>query len=150
VFSDGAESDIVRSGTVVDGLRVRQIVPPSEDRDFQKLLKNVRSGGAPIYVVAVDTDLNPGRAYLGPNADLKQIRARMEQLADVSGGRIVFPRESPEVVPFFLQIGRDLGISYSLGFTPQKSKTSGSHRIEIRVLKGHYTVHQSRDSYSAN
>jgi len=150
VFSDGVESNVERRAVDVGGVKVRQIVPPSEDGEFQKLLKTVRSSGAPIYVVAVDTDLNPGAEYNGSDFDLKQSRGRLEELARNSGGRVAFPREAKDVVPLFLQIGKDLGVSYSLAFTPARSKAGASHKIEIRARGPEYHVHQTRDTYTTN
>jgi len=147
VFSDGADSDMDRKTVKIDGINVRRIVPPQEDGEFQKLLKTVRESSIPFYFVAVDTDLNPGKEYAGPLPDLQQIRARLEQIALTSGGRIVYPQSPGEVVPIILQIGRDLGISYSLGFTP--ANDSSSHKFEIRARAEGYTVIQSKTTYLA-
>lgn len=150
VFSDGHDSNVARKDVMVDGLKMRRVVPPSEDRDFQRVLKIARESAAPFYFVAVDTDLNPGKDYGGPTPDLQQVRARMELLADQTGGRIVFPKEPKDVVPLFLQIGRELGISYSLAFAPPKTKDSKPHKIEIKVRGEDYKVQQSRNSYVIN
>lgn len=147
VFTDGRESDVTRKGVKVNGTEVRRVVPPIEDRAFQNILKDARASGAPFYFVAVDTDINPGKEFGGAVPDLQQFRARMEVLADETGGRAVFPKQPTDVVPFFLKIGSELGISYSLGFSPAKSGDSKPHKIEIRVRGKDYTVHQSRDSY---
>jgi len=151
VFSDGRESNIVRKQVKVDGVKVRRIVPPEEDGDFQKILKGARELGAPFYFVAVDTDLNPGVDYGGPVEDLKQIRARLGRMADTTGGSVVFPNQSREVVEFFLQISHDLAITYSTSFTPVRIKDGKVHRIEIRVRgEEGYRVKQSRNAYLVN
>jgi len=150
VFSDGFHTDVARKDMLVNGNRVRRVVPPAEDRDFQRILKRVRESGATFYFVAVDTDRNPGREYAGPIPDLQQIRARMELLADASGGRIVFPKETSDVVPLFLQIGRELGTAYSLAYTPSHPKDGNYHSIEIRVRGEGYQVQQSRKGYTGN
>jgi VWFA-related protein len=150
VFSDGQDSKVARKESEIDGVRVRRITPPLEDRDFIRTLRTVRHGRASLYFVAVDTDLNPGPDYAGSIPDLQQVRARMELLASASGGRIVFPNKTAEVVPLFLQIGRDLGTSYSLAFAPSKSKDSKPHHIEIRARNPEYVIHQSRETYTNN
>jgi Ca-activated chloride channel family protein len=147
VFTDGRESDVARKGVKVNGTEVRRVVPPAEDRAFQNVLKQARDSRAAFYFVAVDTDINPGREYGGAIPDLQQFRARMEVMADETGGRAVFPKQPTDVVPFFLKIGSELGISYSVGFSPAKNSDSKPHRIEVRVRGREYTVHQSRDSY---
>lgn len=147
VFSDGQDSNVARKDVMVDGLKMRRVVPPSDDREFQKVLKIAKESSTPFYFVAVDTDINPGKDYAGPTPDLQQIRARMEQMSDQTGGRIVFPKEARDVVPLFLQIGRELGISYSMAFTPSATRDNKPHKIEVRVPGEDYKVHQSRDSY---
>ena len=151
VFSDGGDSDVARKEVTVNGLKVRRVVPPEDDREFQKVLKSARDSGAQFYFVAVDTDLNPGPEYGGPIADLQQIRARMELLARSTGGRIVFPVMPGDTGELFRDIRQDLGIAYSLDFAPTKSKDGTPRKIEIRVRgEDHYQVHQSRDSYIVN
>src|SRR6516165_6703487 len=103
-FTDGQESDVARKEVSVNGLKVRRVVPPEDDREFQKILKTTRASNALFYFVAVDTDLNPGPEYNGPVADLKQIRARMELLARSTGGRIVFPEMPGDTGDFLRDI----------------------------------------------
>jgi len=151
VFSDGRESNIERKQVNADGVKVRRIVPPEEDGEFQKVLKGARELGAPFYFVAVDTDLNPGVEYGGPVEDLQQIRARLNRMADDTGGSVVFPNQPREVVDFFLQISRDLAISYSTSFTPVRIKDGIIHKIEIRPRgEEGYRVRQSRNAYLVN
>jgi VWFA-related protein len=153
VFTDGRESDVARKEVLDGGVKVRRVVPPEEDREFQKVLKAARESGAAYYFVAVDTDLNPGKEYGGPIPDLQQFRARMEQLAHDTGGSVVLPKTSADVLPLILEIGNELGVSYSLDFAPTKNndKTPHKHKIEIRVRgENNFHVHQSRDFYIAN
>jgi hypothetical protein len=100
--------------------------------------------------VAVDTDLNPGLEYAGPVPDLQQVRARLELLANGSGGKIVYPKSTKDVVPLFLDIGRELGSAYSLAYTPLRAKDGKYHTIDVRVHGENYKVEQSRKGYTAN
>jgi VWFA-related protein len=147
VLSDGADSDMARKTVKIDGFNLRRIVPPEEDREFQKLLKTVRESNISFNFVAVNTDKNPGKDYNGPVPDLQQIRARMEMLALATGGRISYPISTGEVAPMIHQIGQDLGISYSLAFSPANDKDKGSHQFEIRTRTGGYTVSQNKTTY---
>ena len=75
---------------------------------------------------------------------------RIEQLAKVSGGRVVFPRNPGDVVPMYEQIGKELGTSYSLGYAPEVPLDDGKHhKIEVRLKNRNLKVRQSRDGYSA-
>jgi VWFA-related protein len=150
VFSNGYQTEIHRQETQVNGIHVQRIVPPAKDGEFQKILKLAREGSTPFYFIAVDTDFNPGNQNTGPVQDLQQLRARVEQLAEESGGRIAFPRESSEVVPLFLQIGRELVASYSLSFTPQNNRDGNYHTIDVQVRGDNYHVQPARKGYTAN
>jgi len=150
VFSDGFQTDVARREVAVNGTRTMRVIPPKDDHDFQRVATRVRQAGSPFYFIAVDTDLNPGPSYAGPVPDLQQIRARLEQLADESGGQIVFPKNTQDVVPLFLQIARELGTSYSLAYTPSHPRDGKFHSVEVRVRGGNYQVHQSRKGYTGN
>jgi Ca-activated chloride channel family protein len=150
VFSDGFHTEVARKEMAVNGVRAMRVISPKDDHEFQRVATRVRQAGSPFYFIAVDTDLNPGPSYAGPVPDLQQIRARLEQLADESGGRIVFPKNAQDVVPLFVQITRELGTSYSLAYTPSHAHDGKLHGVEVRVRGGNYQVHQSRKTYTGN
>src|SRR6202008_2451601 len=127
VFSDGRDTSLYR--LTVDLNRAPQM---AEDRNFQKVIREVRELETPMYFVALNTDRNldigngGGNDYLMlrriyPRSTvardfLAQARERMEQMADVSGGRIYFPDKLEDVAPLYEQISRELGTSYSIGY----------------------------------
>ena len=150
VFSNGYQTEMPHEVKQVNGMNMQHIVPPAKDSEFQRILKIVHDGGTPYYFIAVDTDFNPGNHYSGQVQDLQQLRTRVDQLAEVSGGRIVYPRESSDVVPLFLQIGRDLGASYSMAFTPQHVRDGNYHSIDVRVQDENNHVQLARKGYTAN
>jgi hypothetical protein len=74
----------------------------------------------------------------------------MEQLAEASGGGIVFPMQPGDVIPMYEEIGRELGTSYSLGYAPPNTTPGGKrHKIEVRLRPQHLKLKQSRDGYTA-
>jgi hypothetical protein len=95
-------------------------------------------------------DLFPGTQYT-PLAvfNLQQVRSRMEQIAQVSGGRIVFSQRNSDTGSLFENITRDLGTSYSMSFTPTSEIDGRFHQIKVRVRGGGMQVRQSRDGYVA-
>jgi hypothetical protein len=73
----------------------------------------------------------------------------MEQLADVSGGRVVFPKTDEDVIPMYEQIGRELETSYSLGYVSSNvGKESRFRAIEVRLRDATLRVRQSRSGYA--
>jgi VWFA-related protein len=159
VMTDGRDTSFFK-----DIVNRRKIVGIEEDRDFQRVLQSVKKRGIPFYFIALNTDLN--RA-LTPNdqeyvslgiqlgtatADqyLVAVRQRLERLAEATGGRILYPRTLQEVAPLYEAIGRDLGMSYRIGYAPKNRTPDGkSHRVEVRVRREGVKVTQSRDRYVA-
>ena len=154
VLTDGVHNGIPVQRNPV-GIFNRR-VDADDDGGFQKVLRAVRASDAVLYFVAVNTDLNPagigGGGRYDPEElyDMLQVRSRMEQLAQVSGGRMTYPKEPADVVPLFEQIGQELGTSYGLGYEPPDSKKDGTYRkIEVRLNDKNLRVQQSRTGYEA-
>jgi len=156
VLTDGVHNGIPVQRTGSSGGAPRW-VDAEDDSGFQKVLRAVKASDVVLYFVAVNTDLNPApvsspRGRYNPDDlyDKLQVRSRMELLAEVSGGKLVYPREPGDVVPLFEEIGRELGTSYGLGYPAPSSGKEGSYRkIEVRVRDKTLKVHQSRVGYEA-
>ena len=133
----------------VGGRGVSRPVDGANDSGFQKVLQAVQASRASFYFVAIDTDLNP-RAGTPVNMiyTLQQVRARMEQLAEVSGGSIAFPKTDEDVIPMYEQIAHGMETSYSLSYVSSNTEREGrSHNIEVRLRDANLRVRQSRTSY---
>jgi len=147
VLTDGIHEGIPTKMVRVAGERVQQYISPEEDREFQRILRTVWQSRAPFYFVAVSPSPRtlsrlPGAASPGP--------PRMQALAEISGGRVVFPKTPEDVIPLYERIARDLGTAYSLGYTPASPENDGRYRrIEVQVRDRNYRVSQSRDGYYA-
>ncbi|MBI2150489.1 MAG: VWA domain-containing protein [Acidobacteria bacterium] len=160
VLTDGRDTSLY-----LELARSNRLLDSPADRLFQKALKAARETRIPVYFVAVNTDKN-----LEPNAQrdeyqnlhilfpktempqryLTQVRTRMEELAEVSGGRILFPSRIEEIVPLYQQIGRELGMSYSLAYVSSNPAANGSfRRIEVRLRDSSLRITQSRSGYYA-
>jgi Ca-activated chloride channel family protein len=156
VLTDGGHSRIPYQRLRPDDTRPSRYVDAEDDGDFQKVLRAVKGSDVVLYFVAVSTDLNPDPGGVVRGFDptdiynLQQVRARMELLAEESGGRLAFPRDPQDVIPLFEQIGQELGTSYGLGYLPVNSKKDGTYRkIEVRVRDKSLQVRQSRSGYEA-
>jgi VWFA-related protein len=158
VMTDGRDTSMFD-----DVVRLGKIVAVDADKDFQKLLKSVAKQSIPTYFIAMNTDRNrdstaldfehgalegaSGRAF----ADnyLVAVRSRMERLAEATGGKVLYPKTIADVVPLYDAVGRDLGYSYSMGYSSNNKSNDGKpRRIEVRVRKNGLKVTQSRDSYT--
>jgi Ca-activated chloride channel family protein len=161
VLTDGRDTSFFK-----DVVNRNRVLDSGQERPFQTVLKAARTERIPIYVIAFNTDKNlqpnisGGDEYrrlrtLFPESDvpkryLAAVRQRMEQLAEVSGGRVLFPEALEDIVPLYQQVGRELGTSYSLGYVSSNPAKDGSfRRIEVRTTEGGLRLSQSRDGYSA-
>jgi Ca-activated chloride channel family protein len=155
MLTDGVDSQIPTRMVAIDGRRAIKFEDSTTDREFQKALRLVGKRGIPFYFVAVGTDLNPSFEIPAETPDfemanMRQARSRMEQLAEASGGGIVFPIKPEDVIPMYEQIGRELGTSYTLGYVAPNPKPDGKrHRIEVRLKAQNLKLKQSRDTYTA-
>jgi VWFA-related protein len=154
MLTDAVDSNIPKRPAVIDGRRVEQFVDFGVDREFKKALREIEKSGISYYFVAVSTDRNPGfeiseqlKDVVLP--DIRQMRLRMEEMASVSGGSVVYPTETADVIPMYQQLAERLGSTYSLGYVSTNHLLDGrSRKIEVRVRPKDLRVHQSRDAYS--
>ena len=161
VLTDGRDTSLYKGI-----LAQNRMMNTDEDRPFQRTLRLAGDQRIPIYFVAMNTDLNFEPNIGGSDeyrnlqvifpkssiaeAYLNGVRSRMQQLAERSGGRMLYPRRIEDIVPLYERIGRELGTSYSLGYTPAEERSDGSlRRIEIRTADPALRLTQSRTAYYA-
>jgi len=160
VFSDGVHGGIPSRPVKVGGTTLTRFVDPSDDPGFLAVKRQVERSDTVFYFIAVNTDgspanvdapnLNPGTEYTPLSLyNLQEVRSRMQQIAQVSGGRIVVSQRNSDTGVLFEQIVRELGTLYSLAFTPESVADGKFHRIEVRVRGNDMQVRQSRDGFYA-
>src|SRR5262249_44307942 len=120
VLTDGRDTSLYK-----DLVNRNRLLGPKEDRPYQKVLGVARTQRIPIYFVAFNTDKNFQPNIVGgdeyrslrvifPNSNvadqyLAGVRARMEEIAEASGGRTLYPERLEDIVPLYQQIGNELG-----------------------------------------
>lgn len=161
VLTDGRDTSLYR-----ELVRRNRLLDVSTDRSFQKVFRAVKEQRVPVYFVALNTDRNfepnpnggdefRNLQIIFPNSPiphqfLHQVRTRMEQLADISGGRILFPERMEDVIQLYERIGQELGVSYSLGYVPSNPAPNGAYRrIEVETRNAGLRLTQSRAGYYA-
>ena len=150
VLTDGLHVDMPRKTMTINGQKVSEPIDAAGDPDFQQLRQVIQKSRTRFYFVATNTDINPfppGKP--GPDPVRMQIRARMQDLADISQGQLIFPNAMIEIVPMYERLARDLGRLYNLAYT-QKTKGQGEYRsITVIVRDQALSVEQSRQGYYA-
>jgi len=153
VLTDGVDSSIPIRKVKVGDRTFDQFVDFQIDSNYQKALRSVRESRVPFYFVAVwpniDNKVPPDLLESAMN-DQRQIYSRLEQLADASGGKVIYAKEGKDVVVMFEQIARKLSATYSLGYSPRIESPDGKrHKIEVKLRSGNYLVQQYRKEYTA-
>lgn len=156
VLTDGRDTSLYQTLQ-----REGRLLAPEEDEDFLEVSDRASESQIPIYFVAMNTDLNiaasgAGNEYrslgiLYPDSDLpaaylRQVRLRMELLAEVSGGEVLLPKSPEELLPALAGIAGKLGTAYSLGWIPP-SVAGEARPIEVRVRDADYRIRTSRTEY---
>ncbi len=120
------------------GRRALVVFSDGDDRSSQASFDHVRR-------VVGDSDATLFAVGLGRGARIEQLRARLEELTDASGGRALFAEESRQLARPFADIVEDLSNQYALAFEPRHDGLS--HRIDLTV-RGGYRV-RTRRGYTA-
>jgi Ca-activated chloride channel family protein len=160
VLTDGRDTSIYRQLMLTN-----RLPEPGEDRRYQRVLKVARSQHIPIYIIAFNTDRNLESNILGadeyqrlriifpqssvPERYLIGVRTRMEELAEASAGRTLYPKQIEEIVPLYQQIEHEIGTSYTIGYVSSNQKNLSFRHIEVRTKNGGLRVNQSRYGYYA-
>jgi Ca-activated chloride channel family protein len=161
VMTDGRDTSLYKELALHN-----RVLEPDDDRRYQRALRLARTQRIPIYVIAFNTDKNLEPNTLGadeylrlqkifpgtsmPQRYLTGVRSRMEELAEVSAGRILYPERLDDIIPLYRQISRELGTSYTLGYVSSNAEKDGSYRrIEVHAHDSRLNLTQSRDGYYA-
>jgi len=162
MLTDGQDSELFNETQRLGG-----VLDIEKDGEFQKRLKKIRAMNIPIYFVALPADPRAESAYLN-SSDYRSSSAyrsglrsptigadyvlgaysRIIKIAEVAGGRVLVSEHLEDVASFYERIARELGESYSLGYTPANTVEGGKFRkIEVRVRRPGLEVTQSRAGF---
>jgi hypothetical protein len=79
---------------------------------------------------------------------LEAVRIRLETIAELSGGRVLFSNKFQDVIPLYKQISRELGAAYSIGYASNiPPSIEGFREITVLTRDKHLHVVQSRPGY---
>jgi len=123
------------------GIRGRKAMVLLSDGDdtsslvrFEDALAFAQRSGVAIYTIG----LGIGRANLG-------IRAKLEKLAEETGGRTFFIGKAEELAGVYGSIERELRSQYFLAFSPSPPPKEGErHNLDVRVAGGKWKARTAR------
>jgi hypothetical protein len=114
------------------------------------MISGILSAGSAMNAGNFDgnSSLGSGEAI---DAYLLETRRRMERLAAVSGGRVLYGDTPKDAVSIFNSLHDKLGLgTYNLEFSPTEPLPDGAyHRVEVRVGNPNLRVSQSLNGYNS-
>jgi VWFA-related protein len=151
VLTDGRDNGMYRSL-----LRYGDIPPTKEEPAFRQMIDLATRERVPIYVVTISnagnevTSLTLRYSEAVADSYLNAVASRLEQLVEVSGGRVLFPRRLDDIIPLYGQISRELGTAYSIGYVSNLPLDhQGFREIQVSTRDPRLRVVQSRPGYVA-
>jgi Ca-activated chloride channel family protein len=155
VMTDGHDTAFLE-----ETLKRRSVPDMATDTRFQRLMKGA-AAGVPVHFVLINrarsSNIPPdemAEAFRNhppelANAYFAATRQRLETLAAASGGRVFFPSSTADAVTFYDSISSELGLQYSLEYSPSNATADGLfRRINVRVRTPGARVIQSRSGYT--
>jgi len=131
-------------GILAEGTGRRAVVlfTDGDDRSSQATLASVEatleSSDATLYVVG-----------LGRGATAEELRKTMEELADASGGRVLFAEKSRDLRSTFASVVAELSNQYLIGYESTNTKRDGSWRaLKVEPTDKRYRI-RARHGYRA-
>ncbi|MEO8503055.1 MAG: VWA domain-containing protein [Acidobacteriota bacterium] len=103
---------------------------------WRETLDYARRSGVAIYTIGLGVEV------------LGDIRGRLKDLAEETGGRVFFVSKAQELSGVYQQIDRELRSQYLLAFSSDRSNTDGKFRtIEVKAQKGKLDARTIRGYY---
>jgi Ca-activated chloride channel family protein len=119
-------------------------------RDLKTVLQSSREQRIPVHIVVLKSELDSQFILPNTRSYIDAVHANMHRIVDNSGGEILFSRDLEDIAPFYEQIGRRLGTSYSFGYVPSNSQSDGSFRkIEVKARNSTFHLTHTPASYYA-
>ncbi len=132
---------------LTDGQDTRMV---DSNSDLKRVMQSAPNQRIPVFIVALPEHLDSPVVFPNTQAYLETVRLNMQHIVDNSGGEILFSKDLDDVVRLYEQLGRRLGMTYSLGYVPSNSSTDGSfRRIQIKTRDDSLHLSQSREGYYA-
>jgi len=111
-----------------------------EDKDSYykqpEVLTKIQEADVQVHIVAfLDSDLSSEGGFFGVfKSEREKVTKTITDIADMAGGRVIFPQNVEELKPAFESIAHDLRNQYRLGYISTNSAKDGSwRRVDVQV-----------------
>ena len=122
VYLDGAFDQDGRKVLLMysDGYDTRSRMPFSDTLDL------LRASDVTVYAIGFQGSI--------PFSDRQRERMKLEQLAEITGGRVFFPNDAKALDGIYEEIAEELETRYALGYTSTNTQADGTWRqVEVKV-----------------
>ncbi|HXK62069.1 MAG TPA: VWA domain-containing protein [Acidobacteriota bacterium] len=111
-----------------------------EDKDsyykHSEVLSKIQEADVQVHIVAfLDSDLSSEGGFFGIfKSEREKVTKLITDIAEMSGGRVIFPEKTEELKPAFEAIAQDLRNQYRLGYISSNQARDGSwRRVDVEV-----------------
>jgi VWFA-related protein len=151
------DSDAGRRKAVVvmtDGVdnALPDVPGPGSETSYPQLLKIVRETDAIVFPIYLDTEADMVRDYRWYDVEgaFAIARQQLAQLAAESGSLLYRARKVEDLKGVYEQVIRDLGMVYSIGYSPSNKQRDGSWRaIDVQLVNRPELAARTRRGYFA-
>lgn len=171
VFTDGRDGRL--SPSWFRDFRQREVLDPlfglvdeGEARELAEILNVVKQSGVKFHFIVINSDQDPefgpavvGRRisglYPGTNAGIRDylegVRSRLKQLAEISGGRVLYGNTPQDASLLYRDLHQELGIGrvYTLEFVSGKPPDGNVRRLEASTNDKTLRLSQHQTGYIA-
>ena len=137
-----------------DGRKVLQMYSDGYDTrsrmPFSETIELLRASDVTVYAIGFQGNI--------PSSDRLRERMKLEQLAEITGGRVFFPTEVDALDGIYEDIGRELETRSALGYISTNSNLDGTWRsvegkvkptrselrdVDTRTRPGYYALYRN-------
>jgi hypothetical protein len=171
IFTDGRDGRLSprwfrdpRGHEVLDPLF--GLVDDGEAEEFAAVLDCVKQSGVKLHFIVINSDQDPefGPAVVGRRISglypgstegiqgyVAGVRSRLKELAEVSGGRVLYGNTPEDALALYRDLHLELGIGklYTLEFVSAKPADGSFRTLEASVSDKTYSLTQYRTGYIA-
>jgi Ca-activated chloride channel family protein len=101
---------------------------------LEQVVDHVRKLDVRLYLIGFTADLEDS-AGIFKRSQKSKAEELLAKLAEETGGRAFFPKETGDLAPITDQIAQDLRTVYAIGYYPTNTKKDGTYRkVDVKML----------------
>lgn len=130
------------------GRKTIVILSDGDDMGSNATLENAQEMAVNAEATVFSISINRG-GFFGVGGDTRRGDGILKQLAEVTGGKAMFPFQVEELDGAFQEIGQELRSQYNIGYFSSNPARDGAYRkIEVRVLEKNLQLKYRKGYYA--